>query len=236
MVTLNYIILSAFILSVSLWFYHAYITRQELPKSAFSPKRSHIAWVEAWSNAADGAGTLFLSMWIVAWLYHLWAGIEMPQATGVNVWMNVFIAISLIQRNASATVWRVAGYILLALSMVGVLGLLTGCQTSQKYEDPVQPAGAITITVPIPTCGDQMAKSLFMVSDRPKVLPINLLTEADKGNYDAVYKAYVETVQILTTYAVALERDRSAAQLQCKAIRQQVDTLNTKTPVIPVQK
>ncbi|MNR06429.1 hypothetical protein D3C85_1225000 [compost metagenome] len=122
----------------------------------------------------------------------------------------------------------------MGLSLISVFGLLAGCQSSKQYEDPVQPAGAITITVPVPTCGDQLAKSLFMVTDRPKVLPINLLSEADKGNYDVVYKAYVETVQILTTYAVALERDRSASQLQCKAIRQQVDTLNTKTPVIPV--
>ena len=229
MVTLNWIILVSFIVSVSLGFYHAYTIRKELPKhTQFS--------AEMWSNAADGAATLFLTFWVVAWLYHLWTGIEMPQSNGVNVWMNVFIAISLIQRNGNATVWRIAGYILLALSMVGILGLMTGCQSSQKYEDPIQPAGAIVVTVPVPTCGDDLAKSLFVVSDRPKELPIHLLTEADTGNYDKVYKAYIETIQILTAYAMSLERDRSASQMQCKAIRQQVDTLNTKTPVIPVTK
>lgn len=229
MVTLNYIILVAFIVSVAQGFYYMYTVRNELPKAVQESAKS-------WYDAADGAATMFLTLWIVAWLYHMFAGIEMPQATSVNTWMNVFIAISLVQRSASATIWRVAGYVLLGLSMLSVLGMLAGCQTSQKYEDPVQPAGAITITVPVPTCGDQLAKSLFVVTDRPQVLPIHLLTEADKGNYDVVYKAYVETVQILTTYAVALERDRSESQLQCKAIRQQVDTLNTKTPVIPVTK
>lgn len=229
MVTLNYMILMAFIVSVSLGFYHTYTIRKELPKSVQLN-------VEKWSEASDGTATVFLAMWLVAWLYHLWNGIELPEATGVNVWMNLFIAISLIQRNANATVWRIAGYILLALSMVGILGLMTGCQSSQKYEDPIQPAGAIVVTVPVPTCGDDLAKSLFVVSDRPKELPIHLLTEADNGNYDKVYKAYIETIQILTAYAVSLERDRSASQMQCKAIRQQVDTLNTKTPVIPVTK
>lgn len=122
------------------------------------------------------------------------------------------------------------------LLLIILPAMLTGCDTTAKYKDPVQPAGAITTIVPVPTCSDQMAKSLFMVSERPKVLPINLLTEADKGNYQVVYTAWTESVQILTAYAVSLERDRSAAQMQCKAIRQQVDTLNTKTPVIPVQK
>lgn len=131
---------------------------------------------------------------------------------------------------------RTLGWIVVVVNTVLLMSVLTGCSSSAKYEDPVQPAGAITITVPVPTCDNQLAKSLFIVTDRPKVLPINLLTEADKGNYDVVYKAYVETVQILTVYAVALERDRSVAQMQCKAIRQQVDTLNTKTPVIPVTK
>lgn len=229
MVTLNYIILVAFIASVAQGFYYMYTVRNELPMAVQESAKS-------WYDAADGAATMFLTLWIVAWLYHMFTGIEMPQATAVNTWMNVFIAISLVQRSASATIWRVAGYVLLGLSLISVFGLLAGCQSSKQYEDPVQPAGAITITVPVPTCGDQLAKSLFMVTDRPKVLPINLLSEADKGNYDVVYKAYVETVQILTTYAVALERDRSASQLQCKAIRQQVDTLNTKTPVIPVTK
>lgn len=227
MVTLNWIILIAFITSVTLWFCHAYTVRNELPK--------HVQFnIEDWSKAADGAATLFLTMWVIAWLYHLWAGIDMPRATGVSTWMNVFIAISLIQRNASVTVWRVAGYILLVLSLVGVLGMLAGCQSSQKYQDPIQPAGAVTTIVPVPTCGDDLAKSLFVVSERPKVLPINLLTEADKENYQLVSTAYIESLQIMTAYAVSLERDRASAQLQCKAIRQQVDTLNTKTPVIPV--
>lgn len=113
--------------------------------------------------------------------------------------------------------------------------MLTGC-TKDVPRDTVIPSGAITVNVPVPTCGDDLAKTLFKGPIRPEVLPINQLSAADKEDYEKVSKAYMDTIEILTKYAVAQERDRAQAQQQCVAIRKQVDTLNTKTPVIPVQK
>jgi len=113
--------------------------------------------------------------------------------------------------------------------------VLTGC-TKDVPKDIIVPSGAVTVNVPVPTCGDDLAKTLFKDANRPEVLPINLLTEADKQDYDKVYRAYVDSVALLTKYAVQQERDRAQAQQQCVAIRRAADSLNTKTPVIPVQK
>lgn len=113
---------------------------------------------------------------------------------------------------------------------------LSGC-TKDVPRDVIVPSGAVTVNVPVPTCGDDLAKTLFVTPvAHPASLPIHELTEADKDNYDKVSKAYIETIQLLTEYAVALERTQSQAQQQCKATRAAVDTLNTKTPVIPAQK
>ncbi|MNC28722.1 hypothetical protein D3C75_769430 [compost metagenome] len=126
--------------------------------------------------------------------------------------------------------WGSAVLLLVCLPIV-----LSGC-TKDVPKDIIVPSGAITVNVPVPTCGDDLAKTLFKDSSRPEVLPINLLTEADKGDFDKVYRAYVDTVALLTKYAVQQERDRAQAQQQCVAIRRAADSLNTKTPVIPVQK
>lgn len=113
--------------------------------------------------------------------------------------------------------------------------MLTGC-AKDVPKDIIVPSGAVTVNVPVPTCGDDLAKTLFKDANRPEVLPINLLTDADKHDYDKVYRAYVDSVALLTKYAVQQERDRAQAQQQCVAIRRAADSLNTKTPVIPVQK
>lgn len=113
--------------------------------------------------------------------------------------------------------------------------LLTGC-AKDVPKDVIVPSGAVTVKVPIPTCGDDLTKSLFSGAVRPETLPINKLSAADKQDYEKVSKAYMDTIEILTKYAVAQERDRAQAQQQCIATRKHVDSLNTKTPVIPVQK
>lgn len=229
MVTIQFLILVAFTVSVSVALYHKYTIKSEQPLLVQRRFQQLSQW-------ADTVATAILVLWLFDWMWHLYTNTPIIPAGIVGALANTMIAVSIVQRNASHTFWRVCGYILLTLSAIVLVGSIAGCQSSQKYEDPVQPAGAIKTYVPVPTCGDDLAKSLFIVSDRPKGLPINLLTAADRENYQVVYTAYVETVQILTAYAVALERDRSGAQQQCKAIRQQVDTLNTKTPAIPVQK
>lgn len=120
--------------------------------------------------------------------------------------------------------------------LTNILFLLAGCATNVESRDTIVPGGAVTASVLVPTCSDDLAKTLFATSVRPDTLPINTLTAADKDDYEKVSKAYMDTIEILTKYAVAQERDRAQAQQQCVAIRNQVNTLNTKTPVIPVQK
>lgn len=126
--------------------------------------------------------------------------------------------------------WGAAVLLLICLPIA-----LSGC-AKDVPKDIIVPSGAVTVNVPVPTCGDDMAKTLFSDSGRPEVLPINLLSEADKRDYDKVYRAYVDTVELLTKYAVQQERDRAQAQQQCIATRRAANSLNTKTPVIPVQK
>lgn len=225
MVTMSYLVFVFFLISVSVALFHLYAVKTE-------KSRDFTHSLKEWVGITDAVSNVMLVFWLVGFIYCSVYDIAWTSGV-VNYLMNLLIAISIIQRNSDNKFWKASGYFFVVLA---ILCILSGCQSTKKFEDPVQPAGAIIVKVPVPTCDDNLAKSLLVVSDRPKVLPINQLTAADKENYDVVYKAYIETVQILTEYAVSLERDRSVSQMQCKAIRQQVDTLNTKTPVIPVQK
>ena len=225
MVILNYVLIVIFALVVFLDYAYSRAVKWEKPLAVQEE-------LKMWADGINAVGTVFLAIQLGAWALCGIQGVAVPTLPGALV-LNVLLGVSLVQR-AGHAIWKWCGYILLTLTLIVIVGSIGGCGTSTKYQDPVQPVGAVTTTVPVPTCGDDLAKALFIVSERPKVLPINLLTAADKDNYELVSTAYVESLQIMTAYAVSLERDRASAQQQCKAIRQQVDTLNTKTPVIPV--
>jgi len=186
--------------------------------------------VKAWFILTDAVSSVALIGWLICLAVWLYQGLPYPQ---LSPYLNLLIAISIIQRNEDSSFWKTIGYV---LTVLAVVVLMTGCVATPKVEDTVVPAGAITVNVPVPTCGDDLSNLLFADTHRPPSLPINNLTAADKQDYELVYQAYIQTVQILTEYSVALERDRTESQMQCKAIRSQVDTLNTKTPVIPVEK
>lgn len=112
--------------------------------------------------------------------------------------------------------------------------VLHGC-AKDAVPPPVVPSGALTVKVPVPTCGDGLEKAIDRSSanSRPLVLPIQRLTTADKENYDKVQSAYVQTVAILVEYTGKLEADQNEVQLLCQAAKEQVETLNTVQPNIP---
>lgn len=227
MVIISYILFLAFFISVSVGFYHSHTVKTEKPIALQNSASD-------WADFTDSIATTTCVLWVIGVIWTSSSGIAF-HSTAISPLTSILIAISILQRSGRAMVWRIIGYGLLLISLAGLMGMISGCSTT-KYSDPVQPAGAITVNVPVPTCDDNLAKTLFVVNHRPKVLPINELTDADKRDHEIVSKAYIETIQLLTSYAVSLERDRAAAQMQCTAIRQQVDTLNTKTPVIAVPK
>lgn len=118
------------------------------------------------------------------------------------------------------------------LILVALLATVVGCA---KDAPNVVPAGAIETKVPVPVCSagieDAIARSKAV--DRPLVLPIKQLTEADRDNYDKVQKAYVGTIALLVEYIGKLEADRDEIDLQCKASKDLIKTLNTVQPNIP---
>lgn len=228
MVMFNYILAVVFTLAVGMTFYRDFLIRS---KAGFQ-KVSDVVYLASKANAVANWS---LGVWLVVYVGCLlgtaWWGWEETKP-GSNIYVSFLICVSIIQDGRKSLIFRGIGYALLVFTLAS---LLTGC-AKDVPRDTVIPSGAVTVNVPVPTCGDDLAKTLFKGPVRPETLPINQLTEADKKDFDKVYRAYVDTIEILTKYAVAQERDRGQAQQQCVAIRKQVDSLNTKTPVIPVQK
>lgn len=224
---LNYLLAILFTLAVGMTFYRDYLIRS---KVGFQ-RVSDVVYL---TKKANAAANYAIAIWFVVYVGCLlgtaWFGWEETKWPTSYI-VSILIATSIIQDGRKSRIFRGIGYVLLTLVL---LSALTGC-TKDVPRDTVIPSGAVTVNVPVPTCGDDLAKTLFKGPVRPETLPINLLTEADKKDYDKVYQAYMATVQILTEYAVAQERDRAQAQQQCVATRKQVNSLNTKTPVIPVQ-
>lgn len=99
----------------------------------------------------------------------------------------------------------------------------------------IVPAGAIEVKVPVPVCGANLEQALnrSSVNARPLVLPIQLLSDTDRKDFDKVGKAYAQTIALLVEYTAALESDQQEAKLMCSAAKEHIKSLNTVYPNIP---